>query len=361
MKIQPYFLRMGVTALVMSGLVGIFASSLWSIFQTNPRLNALILALTMCGIVFAFFQLFRLKRDAVVLTNLKQDKGSISFLDKTSFLEPILAFVSQKKISLDPSLARSLADNLADRLDNERVFPRYLIGLLVFLGLLGTFWGLSQTIGSIAQLIQNMPSDTANSANFVSLLKESLQEPLKGMGTAFSSSLFGLGGSLLVGFLELQVGHAYGRFLNEVDIYLTTSSQTQDNMMASLAPASYIQALLTRNVESIDQLNQMLEKVEKNERQTTYLLDKLITSLTLMTEQNKTHQHLMVKLAEGQLNLQNQDGVSLKHLHNIEQALSLSLHHQRDDREELLKKLQEELRLIARTIANANESQRKTG
>lgn len=330
MKIQSYFLRMGLSALIMVAVGVVFAPSLLAIFYTNPRLNALILGLTLCGIGFAFYQLMRLSRDARVLEALKQ--GSSSSLERTTFLEPILSFVSQKKTSFDPSFAKGLADSLADRLDNERVFPRYLIGLLVFLGLLGTFWGLSQTIASIAQLIQNMPVDTASAANFVGLLKESLQEPLRGMGTAFSSSLFGLGGSLLVGLLELQVGHAYGRFLNETDLYLTNASH-QANALSSPAPASYLQALLTRNVESIDELTQTLHKAEKNERQTAYLLDQLLTSLTQMAEQNKAQQHLMMKLVEGQ----------------------------RDDRDELLKKLQDELRLIARTMANVSETQRRAG
>ena len=117
------------------------------------------------------------------------------------------------------------------------------------------------------------------------------------MGTAFSSSLFGLGGSLFVGFLELQVGHAYGRFLNEVDLYLTTSSHKNETAPTSIAPASFLQALLTRNVESIDQLSQTLEKTEKSEKQTAHLLDKLTMSLTLLAEQNKTNKWLAVQQA----------------------------------------------------------------
>jgi hypothetical protein len=370
MKFQPYFLRMSLSLVIMVGVGAFFGSPLWSIFLSNPRLNAFIIALTLVGVIYAFYQLFRLKNDCDVLADLKQSQGSFSSLPKAFFLEPIVSFVSKTSSTLDPSLGKGLSDSLADRLDNERVFPRYLIGLLVFLGLLGTFWGLSQTITSIAHLIQNMPSEASSSANFLSLLKESLHSPLAGMGTAFSSSLFGLGGSLLVGFLELQVGHAYGRFLNEADLYLTTHSHGNDKKgSSSPAPLGFLQALLTENVECVERLTQVMEKSEKNDQKTVLLLDKLLNSLALMAEQNKTHQNLMVKLAEGQIDLQKKlsalplgpDEESVKSLQNIERALVHSLHHQKEDREEFSKKLRDEMRIIAKTIGNLGESQRLAG
>ncbi|OJW51197.1 MAG: hypothetical protein BGO67_12815 [Alphaproteobacteria bacterium 41-28] len=370
MKFQPYFLRMSLSLLIMVGVAGFFGTSLWSIFLSNPRLNALIIALTLAGMLYAFYQLFRLRKDCEVLEDLKQGQWSFSSTPKAFFLEPIVSYVSKKPSPLDPSLGRGLADSLADRLDNERVFPRYLIGLLVFLGLLGTFWGLSQTITSIAHLIQNMPSEASSSANFFSLLKESLHSPLAGMGTAFSSSLFGLGGSLLVGFLELQVGHAYGRFLNEADLYLTTCSHSHDKKVsASSAPLGFLQALLTQNVETVEQLSQVIEKTEKNDQKTVILLDKLLNSLALMVEQNKTHQNLMIKLAEGQIELQKKlstlssgsDEESLKYLQNIERVLTHFLHHQKEDREEFSKRLRDEMRIIAKTIGSLGESPRLAG
>jgi hypothetical protein len=370
MKFQPYLLRMSLSLVIMGGVAGFFGTSLWSIFQSNPRLNAFIIALTLAGILYAFYQLFRLRKDCDVLEDLKQGQWSFLSTPKAFFLESIVSYVSKKPSFLDPSLGKGLADSLADRLDNERVFPRYLIGLLVFLGLLGTFWGLSQTITSIAHLIQNMPSEASSSANFFNLLKESLHSPLAGMGTAFSSSLFGLGGSLLVGFLELQVGHAYGRFLNETDLYLTTCSHSHDNKVSSSsAPLGFLQALLSQNVETVEQLTQVIEKSEKNDQKTVLLLDKLLNSLALMVEQNKTHQNLMIKLAEGQIDLQKKlstlssgfDEESVKHLQNIERALTHFLHHQKEDREEFSKRLRDEMRIIAKTIGNLGESQRLVG
>lgn len=366
MKLRSYLICMSLSVTTIGAACVVFSPSLRFIFLSNAQLNAFIIALALGGVLYAFYQVFRLRKDCEVLEDLKQGQWSFSSAPKTAFLEPISSLVSQKKSNFDPSLIQKLVDSLADRLDNERVFPRYLIGLLVFLGLLGTFWGLSQTISAIALLIQGMPSDVTNSTNFFTLLKESLQNPLSGMGRAFSSSLFGLGGSLIVGFLELQVGMAYGRFLNETDQYLTSYAyKAAHSSSISSAPLAFLQALLTRNIETVDQLTQAIEKLEKNQQQSTSFLDKLTQALALMGEQNKTHQALMVKLAEGQLHLQDTlsahpfgpDEESRKALQNIDRLFVQFLHHQRQDREDLLKKLKEEMRLIARTIASLSDPQ----
>lgn len=369
MKLQSYFIRMGLSMLTIIGVGVFFAPSLKAIFYSNPGLNALIISLSLGGVLFAFYQLFRLKKDGRALELLKQGQWNVSVLEQTIFLEPIITIIQKKNGEIPPSLAKRMGDSLADRLDNERVFPRYLIGLLVFLGLLGTFWGLSQTITSIAHLIQNMPSDGGSSANFFNLLKENLQSPLVGMGTAFSSSLFGLGGSLLIGFLELQVGQAYGRFLNETDTYLTTCSHGKNDSALPTAPLSFLKALLTHNIESLDKLIQVIEKSDKNESQKTVALDKLIQSLSFIAEQNKVQQNLMAKLAEGQISLQNQlsavpsssDEENLKCLQNIDRLLAHSLQHQREGREEFLKQLKNEMRLIAHTMANVAEQEKLRG
>lgn len=370
MRVRSYFLRMAISMLIILGGGAFFAPSLTKIFFSNPELNTLIICLTLSGVLFAFYQLYRLRKDEHVLENLKQGQWDFSFLQQAIFLEPLISLFSQQKTNLDSTLAKRVGDSLADRLETERVLPRYLIGLLVFLGLLGTFWGLSQTISSIAKLIQSMPSDGGASVNFFHLLKENLQSPLVGMGTAFSSSLFGLGGSLLVGLLELQVGHAYGRFLNEVDSFLLLCSQDKDESAGrSEAPLGFLKALLTHNIESVDKLIQVAERSEKNEQQKAKMLDKLIQSLSLIAEQNKAQQNLMIKLAEGQIQLRdhlsafpsNLDDESCKSLQNIERLLTHSLQLQREEREEFLKKLQDEMRLIARTIGHVSDPQKLAG
>ncbi len=367
MKYKPYFLRMSISFIAVIVISFLFGSSLKTIFLSNPYLNSFIIVLTLGGALYAFYQLLRLKKDCEVLDDLKQGQWSFSLLPNCHFLDPLVSFASKKELGSDPILARGISDSIADRLENERVFPRYLIGLLVFLGLLGTFWGLSQTITSIAHLVKTMPLDVQGSTDFFNIMKESLHSPLAGMGTAFSSSLFGLGGSLLVGFLELQVGHAYGRFFNDVDLYLTQQTYNHSKVSpASAAPLSYIQALLTQNVDSIDKLTTSLEKTDKNEKNKEVTITKLYDSLEIIGEQNKTLQGLMMKIAQHQVELQKSlsslstqtNTESLQSLRNIEQALSHSLQHQQKDREELLKQLREDMRLIAKTIGGLEDKRK---
>ena len=121
------------------------------------------------------------------------------------------------RLSLSAPALRSLLDGIASRLDESRDLSRYVIGLLIFLGLLGTFWGLSQTIGSIGDVIRGLTVGVGDLASGFENLKRGLASPLSGMGTAFSSSLFGLGGSLVLGFLDLQAAQAQNRFFNDLE------------------------------------------------------------------------------------------------------------------------------------------------
>jgi predicted PurR-regulated permease PerM len=129
-------------------------------------------------------------------------------------------------ISISTVTQRSILDSIATRLDESRDTSRYLIGLLVFLGLLGTFWGLIGTIGSISTVIQSLDPNAGSSNDVLSSLKSGLTAPLSGMGTAFSSSLLGLSGSLILGFLDLQAGRAQNRFYTELENWLSSVTDT---------------------------------------------------------------------------------------------------------------------------------------
>src|SRR5262249_36929604 len=124
-------------------------------------------------------------------------------------------------LSLSATSMRSIMDSIGARLDEARDTGRYLVGLLVFLGLLGTFWGLLDTIQSVGKAISALDTKAADSVAVFDDLKNGLAAPLRGMGTAFSSSLLGLGGSLVLGFLELQASHAHGRFYNQLEEWLS--------------------------------------------------------------------------------------------------------------------------------------------
>jgi hypothetical protein len=161
---------------------------------------------------------------------------------------------------------RSIMDSIGSRLDEARDTGRYLVGLLVFLGLLGTFWGLLDTIQSVGKAISALDTRAADSVAVFDDLKNGLAAPLRGMGTAFSSSLLGLGGSLVLGFLELQASHAHGRFYNQLEEWLSGitelapgSSQTGDYASHQLVAA------ITDMHRAITDLNEKLGGVPMGE------------------------------------------------------------------------------------------------
>jgi hypothetical protein len=162
----------------------------------------------------------------------------LSISAKPVLLAPMATMLRDRTgtISLSTAAMRSFMDSIGSRLDEARDTGRYLVGLLVFLGLLGTFWGLLETIQSVGQAIDTLDSSKASdNVQLFSDLKAGLAAPLKGMGTAFSSSLLGLSGSLVLGFLELQASHAHNRFYNELEEWLSGITELTP---AGTAPSS---------------------------------------------------------------------------------------------------------------------------
>ena len=199
-------------------------------FLANPGLNALIIGVLVVGIVYAFRQVLRLYPEITWVNNFRISDPGIT-TDKTTptLLAPMATMLKDRTghLSLATGATRSLLNSVASRLDEQRETTRYLVGLLVFLGLLGTFWGLLQTVSSVGATIGALDTNAGESVMLFDQLKEGLSGPLKGMGTAFSCSMFGLAGSLILGFLDLQAGHAQGRFYNELEDWLSGITELQ--------------------------------------------------------------------------------------------------------------------------------------
>lgn len=225
--------------LIFLAIAGFVAAILYrqisTAFQSNPGLNGLILGVLVIGILLAFMQVIRLFREV---------RWVNSFLAGSEATEPVLlapmkALLSRSStMALSTSSMRSILDSIATRLDESRDISRYLIGLLVFLGLLGTFWGLLQTIGSIGDTIRSLDPGAGNANDILDSLKEGLSAPLSGMGTAFSSSLFGLSGSLILGFLDLQAGRAQNRFYTELENWLSTVTDLSSDLENTSKPGT---------------------------------------------------------------------------------------------------------------------------
>ncbi len=231
------FLFRMIVFLVLGGLLlAVMQKQIQVAFWANPGLNGVIGLVLLLGIVFSFAQVGRLFREIRwVNSRIEPDETKVP-PPEPILLAPMAALLGDRigRTGISTMTLRSVLDSIGGRLDESRELARYLTGLLVFLGLLGTFWGLIETVSSIGTVIEKLPSAGENNALFDEL-KRSLAAPLAGMGIAFSSSLFGLAGSLTLGFLDLQAGQAQSRFFYEVEEWLSSAVQDQP-AMAGTAP-----------------------------------------------------------------------------------------------------------------------------
>ena len=215
------------TMLIFLVIVGFVSAILYRqaahAFQTNPGLNGLILGVLLIGIILVFNQVIALIGE-VRWFNSYRAAGSAERVGRDpKLLAPMRTLIGKRrKMALSAVALRSILDSIGTRLDESRDTSRYLIGLLVFLGLLGTFWGLIGTIGSISNVIGALDPGSGSSNDVLGAIKSGLAQPLAGMGTAFSSSLLGLSGSLILGFLDLQAGRAQNRFYTELENWLSS-------------------------------------------------------------------------------------------------------------------------------------------
>ena len=227
------FLLSMVIFLVIAGfLAAVLYRQIFEAFQTNPGLNGLILGVLVIGILLSLIQVIRLIPEVRWVNSFRLGRPNADSGREPVLLAPMKALLGQtrEEVTISTLSMRSILDSIGNRLDESRDISRYLIGLLVFLGLLGTFWGLLQTIGSIGDTIQSLDPGSGNTNDVLDALKSGLKSPLDGMGTAFSSSLFGLAGSLVVGFLDLQAGRAQTRFYTELENWLSSVTDTTSDL-----------------------------------------------------------------------------------------------------------------------------------
>ncbi len=216
---QVFLLSMMVFLAIVAFIAAIMARQISTAFASNPGLNGLIVGILVIGIILTLLQTLRLFREVRWINSFRAG----SEVNEPVLLAPMKALLSRSSsMAFSTSSMRSMLDSIATRLDESRDISRYLTGLLIFLGLLGTFWGLLKTIGSIGETIQSLDPGSGDTGAVLDALKIGLAAPLAGMGTAFSSSLFGLAGSLVLGFLDLQAGRAQTRFYTELENWLSS-------------------------------------------------------------------------------------------------------------------------------------------
>ncbi len=219
-----FLVRMLVFLILCSLVVVVLYRQIWTAFLANPGLNALIIGVLFIGVALAFRQVIRLFPEVSWVNGFRLADPGIAVERPPVLLAPMAVLLGDRigRMAISSQLMRGILDSIATRLDEARDLLRYMTGLLVFLGLLGTFWGLIETVGSVGNVINTLKPGGDAGAIFDSL-KEGLAAPLSGMGISFSSSLFGLAGSLVLGFLDLQTSQAQNRFYTDLEDWLSTT------------------------------------------------------------------------------------------------------------------------------------------
>jgi hypothetical protein len=232
-----FLVRMLVFLILCSLVVVVLYRQILTAFLANPGLNALIIGVLVIGIALAFRQVIRLFPEVNWVNGFRLADPGLAVERPPVLLAPMAVLLGDRigRMAISTQLMRGILDSIATRLDEARDMSRYMTGLLVFLGLLGTFWGLIETVGSVGNVINTLRPGGDAGAIFDSL-KEGLAAPLSGMGISFSSSLFGLAGSLVLGFLDLQTSQAQNRFYTDLEDWL--SSTVRDLVVDRDAPAA---------------------------------------------------------------------------------------------------------------------------
>jgi hypothetical protein len=355
-------------------------------FSANALLNGMILGVLVLGIVYIFRQVLMLKPEIDWLDRLRREStGGLVFPTELSgarpprLLGPMARMMSERKgggrLSLSTMSMRTLLDGIHMRIEESHDISRYLIGLLIFLGLLGTFWGLLETVTAVGDTIASLSGVGGDAVSLFEDLKRGLETPLSGMGTAFSSSLFGLAGSLVLGFLELQAGQAHNRFMNDLEEWLSGVTRLSGGGSIGDGDQSvpaYIQALLEQTADSLDSLQRTVARGEEDRVTVSQSMVKLTERLGTLTDQMRTEQGVLLRLAETQSQLKpllmrlgeidfggggGMDDATRGHIRNLDFHLERLVTEVSSGRDHMVQEIRSEIRLLARTIAAIAEEE----
>lgn len=374
-----YLVRMLVFLAAVTLVVALLSPVLIETFENNPILNSLILLVALLGIVWNLRQVLRLSPEVTWLETFQTSRPRLATLPSPKLLAPMASMLAmrethsrngQGRFTLSATAMRSLLDGIASRLDESRELSRYMTGLLIFLGLLGTFWGLLRTVHSVSDVIGGMTAGSSDVNVLFEQLKAGLTKPLSGMGTAFSASMFGLAGALVLGFLDLTAGQAQNRFFNELEEWLAGLTRLSSGALAEgdgSVPV-YVQALLEQTAENMENLQNILARGEERNSQIGHAIMALNEKTGMLSETMRTSQQLMLRIAETQAALapalqrlaemHGGDEVSRTHLRNIEVYLQRLLADAEQGRAQATAELRNDLRLLTRTVAALAEEPR---
>ncbi|WP_456620714.1 MULTISPECIES: flagellar motor protein MotA [unclassified Bradyrhizobium] len=299
------FLVRMLVFLVLCALVGVVLyKQIIQAFFANPGLNALIGGVLFIGIILAFRQVIRLYPEVSWVNNFRIADPGLAPARHPKLLAPMAAILGGERsgrMTISQTTMRHLLDSIATRLDEARDISRYMTGLLVFLGLLGTFWGLIETVGSVGKVIDGLKVGGDSGALF-DTLKEGLAAPLGGMGISFSSSLFGLAGSLILGFLDLQSSQAQNRFYTDLEDWLATTVREYGSGGEVAVAAGGGGGVASGELQAaVERLRSVLEEGSGSaSRGTTAAMASLAEAIQALVSHMRTEQQMIREWADGQ-------------------------------------------------------------
>jgi hypothetical protein len=288
-----FLVRMLVFLVVCALITVVLYKQIVVAFFANPGLNALIGFVLLVGIILCFRQVVRLYPEVAWVNNFRIADPGLALARHPTLLAPMAAILGGERtgrMTISQQTMRHLLDSIATRLDEARDISRYMTGLLVFLGLLGTFWGLIETVGSVGKVIDGLKVGGDAGALF-DTLKEGLAAPLGGMGISFSSSLFGLAGSLILGFLDLQSSQAQNRFYTDLEDWL--ASTVREYATEGTGGASGDLQL------AMEKLRAVVEEGGANRNATTAMAN-LAEAIQGLVAHMRTEQQMIREWADGQ-------------------------------------------------------------
>jgi biopolymer transport protein ExbB/TolQ len=372
-KPTSYLIRMIIFCVVVYGGAAILSPVLATFYMANPVINSVIVVVEIFGVFWNFRQVQRLYPEAAWVENFRHTRQKLEQARPPVLLAPMARMLQgradgERRITLSGQAMSTILDGISSRLDESRELSRYVTGVMIFLGLLGTFWGLLHTVSSVAAVINGMNLNGGDVNGMFTQLKAGLAGPLAGMGTAFSSSMFGLSGALILGFLDLTAGQAMNRFFNELEEWLASLTRLSTGALGGDGETSvpvYVQALLEQTAENMESLQRVLTRGEEGRAQGNAVLVSLSERMASLSDTLRTNQQLMLKLAEAQITLGpaltklgearsgGQDDAARAHLRNIELLLNRLLTETEQGRAQATSELRSDIKILTRTIAAA--------
>ena len=317
---EPHFsqpVRQIISMLIVLGLVGgviyIGLDQMRQIFLSNPALNGLIVMVFVIGVLSTFAQVYGLMRSVQWIEGFAAERVGANLVQAPPLLAPLATLLRSRgaRMQISSSSSRSILDSVGQRIDEVREITRYIGNTLIFLGLLGTFYGLATTVPALVETIRSLsPEDGQSGADVFSRLQSGLENQLGGMGTAFSSSLLGLAGSLVVGLLELFTGHGQNRFYQELEEWLSSITRlgyAGDD--ASGEEGSAVAGYVDHLAEQMEAMQATFAQAEASRQETDARIAALTTAVEALAQGGGTAAvsegtpELLARVAEGQNDL----------------------------------------------------------